>query len=139
MDANTIALPLDWQEQDFSAIRTDDGHAYSPHTVRGPVAGPFGVYKGCYAVPHDPTRERNVFTLCHVPTGRNLCTLPRVRDCKALAEELAALPLRWHDQDPEQVIGSEEASAPFRAIVSRYRRAALPERLRDIDTPEHLR
>jgi len=122
MDADTITLPLEWQEQDFSAIRTDDGHAYSPHAVRGPVAGPFGVYRGCYAVPYDPTRERSVFTLCHVPTGRNLCTLPRARDCKACAEELAALPLRWHDADPEKVIGNLEAGGTYRTIVRRYRR-----------------
>jgi len=114
-------LPLAWHEQSFEAMRSTDGHTYTPHPVRGLVAGPFGVFRGSYISPTDPKLDSSTFTLCHVPTGRNIATLSRLRDCKRLAEELAALPYVWHTTEAERVLNSHEEAGPYRDIVRRYR------------------
>jgi len=121
-------LPLDWHREGFKAIRTDDGKTYGPHDVRGLVACCFGIYRGCYLIRDDPAREPE-FTLAHVPTGRRLAVLDRVRSCKRLAEVLAPLRMGWHEIDPGKVCGADVER--FNALVAEYERAALPLRLRD--------
>ena len=53
-------------------------------TVQGYQDGPFGAYKGPAG-----------FVLVHVPPGRPLATLCRLRDCESAATELAYLRMRW--------------------------------------------
>jgi hypothetical protein len=116
-------LPLDWHRGTFKAIRTPDGAAYEPHDVRGLISGPFGLYAGGSFIRSDPRRETG-FTLAHVPTGRRLASLDRVRSCRRLAEELAPLRMNWHRDDPEKVGGADVPRV--NALVAQYERAARP-------------
>jgi hypothetical protein len=115
-------LPLDWHRSTFQAIRTADGHTYSAHEVRGLVSGPFGIYAGSYIA-----GASRGFTLAHVPTGRKLATLGRVRSCKRLAEALAPLRMGWHQTDPERVAGAD--AEKVNALVARFELDAIPPRL----------
>ena len=121
-------LPLDWHRSTFKAIRTDDGKTYGLHEVRGLVAGPFGIHRGCHVIRADPERDAT-YTLAHVPTGRRLATLDRVGACKRLAEVVAPLRMNWHEGDPDQVAGAD--AERVNALVKEYERAALPPGLRD--------
>jgi hypothetical protein len=115
-------LPLDWHRGTFQPIRTDDGKTYARLDVRGLVSGPFGIYRGGDLI-REPERETG-FTLAHVPTGRRLASLDRVRSCKRLAEELAPLRMGWHRDDPEKVGGVDVPRV--NALVTKYERAARP-------------
>jgi hypothetical protein len=112
-------LPLVWHRGTFQAIRTDDGNTYAPHEVRGLVAGPFGIYAGSYVV-----GAPRGFTLAHVPTGRKLAVLDRVRSCKRLAEVVAPLRMGWHEVDPEKVGGAD--AGKVNALIAAHERAARP-------------
>ncbi|HEX3529171.1 MAG TPA: hypothetical protein VH988_19100 [Thermoanaerobaculia bacterium] len=118
-------LPLDWHRSTFKAIRTHDGKTYGPHEVRGLVARCFGIYRGRDVIRADPKHD-HAFTLSHIPTGRRLATLERVRSCKRLAEALAPLRMNWHAIDPERVAGTDAAKVA--ALVKEYETAAFPIR-----------
>lgn len=107
--------PLMWHRGIFRATMTDL-HAVPIGTVTrrvsGWLAGVFGIYRS----------DGDAFTLVHAPTGRQLCTLPRLRDCKAVARQLAALcKMEWNETDPEKVVGDDGPAA--RAIIEQARRA----------------
>jgi hypothetical protein len=107
--------PLKWHRGIFRATMTDL-HAVPIGTVTrrvsGWLAGVFGIY-----------RSDRDFTLVHAPTGRQLCTLPPLRDCKAVARQLAALrKMEWNETDPDKVVGDDGPSA--RAIIEQARRAS---------------
>ena len=108
--------PLEWHRGIFRATMTDL-HAVPIRTVTRRVSGwladVFGIYRS----------DSGAFTLIHAPTSRQLCTLPRLRDCKAVARQLAALrKMAWRETDPEKVVGDDGPSA--RVIIEQARRAA---------------
>ena len=108
--------PLNWHRGIFRATMTDL-HAVPIGTVTrrvsGWLAGVFGIYRS----------DRDGFTLVHVPTARQLCTLRRLRECKAVARQLAALrKMEWNETDPEKVVGDDGPSA--RAIIEQARVAS---------------
>lgn len=107
--------PLEWHRGIFRATMTDL-HAVPIGTVTrrvsGWLAGVFGIY-----------RSDRDFNLVHAPTGRQLCSLSRLRDCKAVARQLAALrKMEWNQTDPEKVVGEDGPSA--RAIIEQARQAS---------------
>ena len=109
--------PLAWHRGIFNALVTDL-HAVPvgvvTRRVSGWIADVFGIYR-------DP--GSGCFTLAHVPTGRQLCALPRLRDCKAVARRLAVLPkMAWEETDPEKVTGTDGPTA--HAIIEQARAAA---------------
>ena len=116
--------PLEWHRGIFQATLTDLNAVplgTVPRRVSGWIAGVFGIYRGGATVAS--LDRADSFTLVHVPTGRQLCTLPRLRDCKAVARQLAALrKMEWSQTDPEQVVGDDGPSA--RAIIEQARRAS---------------
>jgi hypothetical protein len=90
----------------------------------GIVHGPFGIYRKGTIRP---------FNLVHPPTGCTLTALPKQRQCKALAVELAALAMNWEESDPEKV-GGADAGRVF-GILMKAERAALPSP-RIVNDPE---
>lgn len=109
--------PLAWHRGIFAAITMDLKAVPAGPVARrvsGWIADVFGVYG-------DP--GAGCFALVHVPTGRQLCALPRLKDCKAVAQRLAALrKVDWEATDPEKVMGSDGPTAG--AIIAEARRSA---------------
>ena len=109
--------PLAWHRGIFNAIAMDlQAVPGGPgaRRVSGWISGVFGIYG-------DP--GAGSFALVHVPTGRQLCGLPRLKDCKAVAQRLAALPrVDWQATDAEKVMGPDGPTAG--AIIAEARRAA---------------
>jgi hypothetical protein len=87
------------------------------------VSGPFGIYRGGYFISEDPKRDTE-YTLAHVPTGRKIATLDRLRSCKRLAEELAPLRMGWLQTDLDRTGGEDTAKAAD--IIRDHTRAAWP-------------
>ena len=87
LEARTRAghpIPLAWHR---GAVRVVlDGH---PVTLPGMVSFPFGVYRGRADGPGIRACQR--FTLVHLPPRRIVATLRSLRQCYALAAELAPI------------------------------------------------
>jgi hypothetical protein len=118
-------LPLVWARATFKAVR-EESRVYALHEVSGWVSGPFGIYRGFYFMTEHPERDDG-FTLTHLPTGRKIATLNRLRSCKRLAEELAPLRMGWHHSDAERTGGGAEDVAKATDLIRDYTRAAWPE------------
>jgi hypothetical protein len=106
--------PLVWHRGIFTAVISTLPPEVVTQRVTGWIAegGVFGIYS-----------EARYFMLVHVPTGRKLCSVHLLRDCKAIARQLAALPrVQWQETDPEKVLGDDAPAA--RAIIEQARRAS---------------
>ncbi len=103
--------PLAWRQGLFR-VRLLDGETIP---TRGMLSVPFGIFRGTVSGPG--YYGCHVYSLVYVPTGRILATLTYMRDCKALAAELAALWVRW---DGEGEPPSSEAGTA--AVLETYRR-----------------
>jgi hypothetical protein len=115
--------PLFWRRASFKATLNDfrTHPATVEQQVSGYLTGVFGIYRGGSDV--STLGRSGSFTLVHAPTGRQLCTLPHLRDCKVVARQLAALrKMEWNETDPEKVVGDDGPSA--RAIIEQARRAS---------------
>lgn len=77
-------IPLSWHRGAFRVGL--DGYTV---TLRGMASHPFGVYRGRADGPGVRACQR--FTLVHTPTGRIIATLRTLRQCQALASELAPI------------------------------------------------
>jgi hypothetical protein len=77
-------IPLAWHRGAVPVVL--DGHAV---TLRGMVSHPFGVFRGRADGPG--TRACQRFTLVHTPARRIIATLRTLRQCQALASELAPI------------------------------------------------
>lgn len=77
-------IPLAWSRGAFPVVL--EGQAV---TLRGMVSPPFGVFRGTDAGPVNRGCSR--FTLVHVPARRVVATLRTLRQCYALAAELAPI------------------------------------------------
>jgi hypothetical protein len=99
---------LEWKRARFLAKKPGEPEG---RQVDGVAAGPFGIYK-------DGPEVRG-FILVHRPTGQRILRLGRLKDCKALARDLASLRLDWESTDPARVTGPDEDRA--REVLGRYR------------------
>jgi len=81
-------IPLAWHRGRFSVLLEDGSEV----TVRGMVSFPFGCYVGTRQAPE--VGHTYHVTLAHLPSHRIIATLRTVRQCKALASELAPVWLR---------------------------------------------
>ena len=77
-------IPLAWSRGAFPVLL--EGQEV---TLRGMVSPPFGVFRGTDAGPVN--RGCGRFTLVHVPARRIVATLRTLRQCQALASELAPI------------------------------------------------
>jgi hypothetical protein len=93
--------PLVWHRGIFTAVERVTPAGEETKRVTGWLAGPFGIYK-----------DLRYFTLIHAPTGRKLCSVHLLRDCKAIARQLAALKrMAWEETDPYKVVGADAVYA----------------------------
>ncbi|HEX4959845.1 MAG TPA: hypothetical protein VF173_03330 [Thermoanaerobaculia bacterium] len=113
--------PLTWKRGTFRVLVAEDrGAKLHELQVRGPVSGPFGVFRGDG---HGPTPEgRSYFSLIHLPTGLIVVTLQYRHQCMAMAAELVLLRVDWDETDPQKVVGEAPDKMKVQAIHSRYRR-----------------
>lgn len=80
--------------------------------VSGYQGGPFGAY-----------RSPAGFVLVHVPSGRPLITLRRLRDCESAATELAYLRMRWDlPEGGRGRLPCEKDTDKVGPILERYRK-----------------
>lgn len=77
-------IPLGWSRGHVRVVL--DGQEA---TLRGMVSPPFGIYRGTAERP--VSRGCGRFTLLHLPTRRIIATLRTIRQCYALAAELAPI------------------------------------------------
>jgi len=77
-------IPLAWHKGTVRVVL--DGQET---TLRGFVSPPFGIYRGTAEGPG--RRACNRFTLVHLPARRIVATLRSLRQCYALAAELAPI------------------------------------------------
>ena len=86
---------------------------YHAELVTALVRGPFGIRRGCRYGADSPG-----FSLFHVPTQAHVLTVPHQRLCKAAADELAALDMRWWSCVPGEVTGPD--GPRFREVWKRF-------------------
>lgn len=95
-----IPTPLTWKRRTFAVFEpmgmTKRLHALA---VSGIVSGPFAIYPSLYGGgPH---------TLIHLPSQEKIIDLRMQGECRAAAEQFAALDLNWWTCIPEEVIGPD--------------------------------
>ena len=113
--------PLTWQLGTFRVLIAENDRCEELHEieVRGPVSGPFGVFRGDGRGPAPP--DRSFFSLVHLPTGRVMASLRLRRECMAMASELLPLRVPWRESDPERVVEGAPDQRRVQEIHARYK------------------
>jgi hypothetical protein len=98
-------LPLAWRRGRLAVI-LEGGERV---TVPGFVSPPFGAFRG--TAEGRSVMGRHRYTLVHAPAARIIATLHSLRQCKALAAELAPALLRGELPDPAAVVERHQREA----------------------------
>ena len=103
-------VPLAWRRGRLPAMLASGERV----TLPGFVSPPFGAFRGTA-----DGLVRHRYSLVYTPAARILATLHNLRECKALAADLARVWVRWDGQGPEP---PSQDPVP---LLERHRRESL--------------
>ena len=125
-----VPTPLTWKRRQFAVLEPDGmvrGRRYAL-AVTGVVAGPFAIY-------NSPHGGLGPHTLIHLPSQSKIVDLRMQAECKAAAENFAALDVNWWTCDPDEIIGPDTQN--IRNIYDRIKPMSwlqkTPSRIGDVE------